>query len=114
MRTFIKILLTAIAVLVIGKLLPSVEVTDYVTAIWVAAVLSLLNTFIKPLLIFFTLPATILTMGLFVFVINAIIILMASSLVGGFYVTGFFSALLFSLLLWFFRTILFSFIKDEE
>lgn len=114
MRTFIKILLTAIAVLVIGKILPSVEVTNYVTAIWVAAILSLLNTFVKPLLIFFTLPATILSMGLFIFVINAIIILMASSLVGGFYVTGFFSALLFSLLLWLFRTILFSFLKEEE
>jgi putative membrane protein len=114
MKTFIKILLTAIAVLVIGELLPSVEVTNVVTAIWVAAVLSLLNTFIKPLLIFFTLPATIFTLGLFVFVINAVIILMASSLVGGFYVSGFFSALLFSLLLWFFRTLLFSLIKEEE
>ena len=114
MKTFLKILLTALAVIVLANILPGVEVSGYVSAIIVAAVIALLNMVVRPLLIFFTLPATLVTFGLFIFVINAIIILMASSLVGGFYVTGFFSALLFSLLLWLFRTILFSFLKDEE
>ncbi|MFC2110401.1 phage holin family protein [Bacteroidota bacterium] len=114
MKILLKILLTGVAVFLVALMLPSVTVINYTTAIWVAAVLALLNTFIKPLLLLFTLPATILSLGLFVFVINAVIILMASSLVDGFHVPGFFTALLFSLLLWGFRSILFSLIKDDE
>ena len=114
MKIFIKIILTALAVLMIAKLMPFVEVTNYTTAIWVAAVLALLNTFIKPILIVFTLPATILSLGFFILIINAIIILMASHLVDGFHVSGFLSAFIFSLLLWGFRSILFSLIKEKE
>ncbi len=114
MRTLVKILLTAAVVLLIGRLLPSVQIVSYTSAVWVAAVLALLNTFVKPILILFTLPVTILTMGLFILVINALIILMASNLVGGFYVPSFFSALLFSLLLSAFRTVLFTLIRDDE
>lgn len=114
MKTLLKILLTGVAVFLVALILPSVTVVNYVTAIWVAAILALLNTFIKPLLIVLTLPATILSLGLFVFVINAAIILMASNLVDGFHVPGFFTALLFSLLLWGFRSILFSLIKEDK
>jgi len=80
----------------------------------VAAVLALLNTFIKPILIVFTLPATIVSLGFFILIINAVIIMMASSLVDGFYVSGFFSAFFFSLLLWGVRSFLFKLIKDDE
>ncbi|PQJ76426.1 phage holin family protein [Polaribacter glomeratus] len=114
MKTLLKIILTALAVVVLAKILPGVTVIDYTTAIIVAIVISLLNMFIRPLLVFFTLPATILTLGLFLFVINAIIILLADNLVDGFEVSGFFTALLFSVLLSFFRTILFSIFKDKN
>lgn len=114
MKTFIKILLTGAAVLLLSNLLPSVHVTNYTAAIWVAAVLALLNTFIKPLLILLTLPVTILSMGFFILVINATIILMTSNMVSGFQVEGFFPALLFSLLLWGVRSVLFSVFLEEE
>jgi putative membrane protein len=113
-KTFLKILLTALAVVVLAKILPGVTVIDYTTAVIVAIVISLLNMFVRPLLVFFTLPATIVTLGLFLFVINAIIILLADKLVDGFEVLGFFTALLFSVLLSFFRTVLFSLLKDEK
>ena len=94
MKTFLKILLTALAVIVLATVLPGVSVSGYLSAIIVAVVIALLNMVVKPLLIFFTLPATIVTFGLFLFVINAIIILLADNLVDGFAVSGFFAALL--------------------
>ncbi|MCF2873664.1 MULTISPECIES: phage holin family protein [unclassified Tenacibaculum] len=114
MKVFLKLLLTALAVIVLANILPGIMVNNYVTAVIVAAVISLLNMFVRPLLIFFTLPATIVTLGLFLFVINAIIILLAGKLVGGFVVSGFFAALLFSVLLSIFRSILFSLLKEEK
>lgn len=114
MKTFFKILLTAIAVIALANLLPGVTVTSYTTAVIVAAVIALLNLFVKPLLIFFTLPATIVTLGLFLFVINAVIIIFASKLVHGFAVDGFFTALIFSILLSIFRSFLFSLLKEDK
>ena len=114
MKIILKMLLTAIAVVVLAKLLPGIQVENYTTAIIVAVVLGLLRIFVKPLFIFFTLPLTIVTLGLFLFVINAIIILLAGRLVDGFDVSGFWYALLFSLLLSFFQSILFSFLKDKK
>ncbi|TVZ56715.1 putative membrane protein [Lutibacter sp. Hel_I_33_5] len=114
MKIFLKLLLTAIAVIVLANILPGIIVSNYVTAILVAVVISLLNMFVRPLLIFFTLPATIVTLGLFLFVINAVIILLAGKLVTGFVVSGFLSALLFSVLLSVFRSFLFSLLKEEK
>ncbi len=114
MKTFLKILLTALAVVILANILPGVTVTSYITAIIVAAVIALLNMFVRPLLVFFTLPATIVTLGLFLFVINAIIILLADKLVDGFAVSGFFTAFFFSILLSIFRAVLFSLLKEEK
>ncbi len=114
MKTFLKILLTALAVIVLANILPGITVTGYITAIIVAVVISLLNMFVRPLLIFFTLPATIVTLGLFLFVINAVIVLLADKLVDGFAVSGFFTALLFSVLLSIFRSALFSLLKENK
>ena len=115
MKNFFKILLTALAVIVLASFLPGIDVGDnYLTAFVVAIVIALLNMFIRPLLIFFTLPATIVTFGLFLFVINAIIVLIAGEIVDGFYVSGFFTALIFSILLSIFRSYLFSFFEDEK
>jgi len=115
MKTILRILLTAIAVVVLASFLPGVEIQGYTSAIIVAVVLGLLRVTVKPLLIFFTLPATIVTLGLFLLVINAVIILLADYLIGtSFEVAGFWTALLFSLLLSFFQSILFSFLNEKD
>src|SRR6476469_10207776 len=94
-----KILVTALAALIVSYLLPGVNINDSVTAILLAAVLALLNGFVKPILIVLTIPITILTLGLFLLIINIVIIKWASEIVPGFSVRNWWSALLFSLLL---------------
>ncbi|MGB5437501.1 MAG: phage holin family protein [Maribacter sp.] len=113
MKLILRILLSAIAVVVLSKILPGVGVDTYMTAIIVAIVLSLLNFIVKPILVILTLPVTILTLGLFLLIINAIIILLADSLVTGFSVENIWWALLFSLLLSFLQSILFSILKED-
>lgn len=99
MNLIVKIIISSLAVFLSAYLLPGVGVDSYITAIWVAIVLALLNGFLKPLLVILTIPATVLTLGLFLLVINAAIILLADNFVDGFYVDGFWWALLFSLVL---------------
>jgi len=94
--------------------LPNVSVDSYFTAVIVAIVLSLLNFIVKPILVILTLPVTILTLGLFLLIINAIIILLADNLIEGFSVDGIWWALLFSLLLSFLQSILFSILKEDK
>jgi len=106
MNYLFKVLLTAVAVLVIAYLLPGVDVDDYGTAIWVAFIVGVLFSILKPILVILTLPVTILTLGLFLFVINAAMILLANSWIDGFSVSGFWTALLFSILLSFFESVL--------
>ena len=114
MKFLLKLLLTAVAVVVLATILPGIQVASYTTAIWVAFIIAILNMFVKPLLVILTLPATIISLGLFLFVINAIIILLAGNLVDGFAVSGFFTALIFSVLLSFFRSILFKLLDDKK
>lgn len=95
----IRIIISSLAVMITAWLLPGVHVEDYLTGILVALVLALLNAFLKPLLVIFTLPATLFTFGLFLFVINAVIILIADTLVSGLSVGGFWWAMLFSVVL---------------
>jgi len=114
MKTFLKIVLTAIAVIFLATILPGISIDGYFSALIVAVVIAVLNMVVRPLLIFFTLPATLVTFGLFIFVINAIIILMADKLVDGFGVSGFFAALVFSILLSIFRAVLFSLLKEGK
>ena len=84
------------------------------TAVIVAVVLSLLNLIVKPILVILTLPVTIVTLGLFLLIINAIIILLADKLIDGFAVGNIWWALIFSLLLSFLQSIFFSVLKDEK
>ncbi|WP_456376130.1 phage holin family protein [Lutibacter sp.] len=115
MKLILKVLLTAIAVVILAKFLPGIEIQGYTSAIIVAIVLGLLRITVKPLLIFFTLPATIVTLGLFLLVINAVIVLLADSLIGtSFEVSGFWTALLFSLLLSLFQSFLYSFLNEKK
>ena len=114
MKFLLKIVLTALAVLVLAHVLNGVQVASFESAVIVAVVLGILRITVKPLLIFFTLPATIVTLGLFLLVINAIIILLADYFVSGFAVSGFWVALLFSLLLSFLQTFFHSFLKEKK
>lgn len=97
-RIIIKILLSAIAVIFASYVLTGVSVDNSLTAILVAGVLGLLNAVVKPILIILTIPLTIFTLGLFLIVINMIIIKLAAELVPGFMVEGWWSALWFSLI----------------
>lgn len=91
-------LINAGALLLLPYLLPSIRIAGFGTALWAVAVLGLVNTLLRPLLILLTLPATILTLGLFIFVINALLFLLVSRWIAGFQVDSFGAALLGSLL----------------
>ncbi len=114
MKLILRLLLNALAVVILSYVLPGVGVDSMMTAIIVAVVLSLLNFLVKPILVILTLPITILTLGLFLLVINAIIILLAANLINGFHVTSFWWAILFSLLLAFLQAILQSILKEDQ
>ena len=105
MNWIIRLLLNGLAVVLTAYLLPGVSVDDYGTALVVALVLAIVNVIVKPILIVLTIPITILTLGLFLLVINAAIILFVDNLVGGFHVEGFWWALLFSLILSIFNSL---------
>jgi putative membrane protein len=99
MSFLLRWLLRAIAIALTAYLLPGVRLSGFAAALITAAVLGLINTFIRPLILLFTLPINILTLGLFTFVINALLILLTSAIVPGFAVAGFGWALIFSLVL---------------
>ena len=100
MRILIRLVLSTLAVLVSAKLLNGVHIDEWTTGIIVAIVLGLLNTFIRPLLILFTLPVTLLSLVLFILVINAGIVMLVDRWIAGFSVDGFWWALAFSLMQW--------------
>ncbi|HJS00037.1 MAG TPA: phage holin family protein [Flavobacterium sp.] len=99
MKLVFRILITSILVLIISHFMKGVHVASFTTALFVAVVLGLLNVFIKPILVLFTLPITFFTLGLFLLVINGLIIILCDNIVGGFDVDTFFTALLFSIIL---------------
>ncbi len=99
MHLLLRLIVSTIAVLVTDLILPGVEAQDLLAGLLVAIVLALLNTFVKPLLLLLTLPVTVLTLGLFILVINAALVLLADHLIPGFQVDGFWWALLFSIIL---------------
>jgi putative membrane protein len=109
-----RLLITTAIVMFLCWLLPGVEIAGWTSALWVAVVMGLLNMFLKPILVFMTLPATIVTMGLFLFVINAVIIMLSAYFVKGFEVRGFWTALLFSIVLTFCQSIVNVFLQKKE
>lgn len=114
MALLFRILITAVLVLLLSHFMKGVTVASFGTSIIVAIVLGLLNIFVKPILILFTLPVTIFTFGLFLLVINAIIILLCSKIVGGFNVDSFWTALLFSIILSALQSIMFGLTKENK
>jgi len=91
-------LLNAAALLLVAYLYPGVQVTSFGAALLAAVVLGLVNAVIRPILLVLTLPVTILTLGLFIFVINALLFWLVAELVGGFHVAGFWAVLVGSIL----------------
>jgi putative membrane protein len=99
MSFLLQWLVSGLAIIITAYLLPGVKVTGFFAALVTALILGLINAFIRPVLILLTLPLNILTLGLFTLVINALLILLAAAIVPGFYVQGFWWALLFGLVL---------------
>ncbi|MFP4287672.1 MAG: phage holin family protein [Bacteroidota bacterium] len=99
MGFLIKVLVTTLAVVVGSYILPGVTVKDFTTAIVVAFVLGILNAVLKPILVILTIPVTILTLGLFLLVINALIIMLTANLIDGFDVSNFWIAVIFSIII---------------
>ena len=93
-------IINAVALLIVANVVPGFGVDTFYSALIAALVLGLVNALIRPLLFILTLPVTILTLGLFTFVINALMILLVSTIVKGFAVDGFVPALLAALFLW--------------
>jgi len=113
MKLIIRVLTTSILVLLISHFMHGVHVDSFTTSVFVAIVLGLLNVFIKPILVLFTLPITFFTLGLFLLVINALIIILCTNIVGGFRVDSFFTALLFSIILSVSQSIVNLFVGDK-
>lgn len=114
MNVILRLLINALAVFILAYFLSGISVDGYVGALIVAAVLSILNVLVKPLLVIFTLPVTILTLGLFLLVINALIVLLADKLIDGFSVDSFWWAVLFSVLLSILQSFLHSILKEDK
>ena len=94
-----SLLVNSVGIFIIGYLLTGVEIKNFLTALGVAILLAIVNTFVKPILVFLTFPITILTFGLFILVINALMLMLVDSVVDGLKIKHFGWALLFSLLL---------------
>ena len=104
MRLLLIWLINTIALFALPWLLDSIQIDSFVTALLAALVLALVNTLIRPILLVLTLPFTVLSLGLFIFVINGLMFWAASEMVAGFHVAGFMSAvagaLLYSFISW--------------
>ncbi len=114
MQIILDVLVKSLAVFVAQYLVPGVQVDNFWTAVVVAIVLGIVNIIVKPIIHLITLPLTIITLGLFSFVINALMILLVDYLVDGFHVQGFFTALIFSLVLSVISAILNLLVKSDE
>jgi putative membrane protein len=104
-------LINAVALLLLPYIIPSIRIRGIVTALLIAAVLGLINVLLRPLLVFLTLPVTLVTLGLFILVINALLFQFAAWMIKGFEVSGFWSAffgsLLYSLISWILAALVF-------
>ncbi len=104
MRLLLVWIINAVSLLAVARLMPSISVASFTTALAAALVLGLVNTLIRPLLVFLTLPVTLLSLGLFIFVINGLLFWFVGSFINGFVVAGFsagfFGAMVYSVVSW--------------
>lgn len=110
---FVRWLMLTVAIMAAAYLLPGVKVTGFFSAFFAAAILGVLNALLRPLLLLLTLPLNILSLGLFTFVINALILMMASGVITGFQIAGFWSAVFGSLIIGLVSWLLTSMINDQ-
>lgn len=97
MNVFLRLLILIIAVYVAAYIIPGVKIDSYQTLIVASIVLGVINAFIKPVLVFLTFPLTVVTLGIFLLILNGILVLLVGSIVPGFHVNSFLSAILFSI-----------------
>ncbi len=111
---FIKLILNVLAVGVAAYMIPAVHVEDLVALVVAAVVLAVVNAIVRPILLILTFPVTLVTLGLFLFVINALMVLLAARLVPGFEVDGFWWALAFSLVVSLVSSVLYSMAGERK
>ncbi|HEX4879012.1 MAG TPA: phage holin family protein [Limnobacter sp.] len=114
MRLLLSWVLNALALMGVAYLLPGVMVAGFWSALWAALVLGLVNTVVKPVLTILTLPLTILTLGLFYFILNGLMFYWVGSILDGFQVQGFWWAVLAALLYSLFATVLNGLVFQEK
>lgn len=114
MNFILRLLVTALVAFALAQLLNGIHVDTYWTALVFALVLAILNVLVKPILIILTLPLTIITLGLFLFVVNTLVVLLASRFVEGFKIDNFWWGLLFALLLSLVTSVLFKEADKEK
>lgn len=114
MALLIRWVLSGLALLAVSRLIPGFEVSSFTFAMIVAVFIGLANALIRPFIILFTLPINILTLGLFTFVVNAVILVMVAYVLDGFVITDFGAALLGAIVLWAFNIIISFFFHDKE
>ena len=112
MGLLISLLLNTLALIITAYIVPGFQVDSFTSALLAAIVLGVINTIIKPILLFLTLPLTIVTLGLFIFVVNAIVLRLTSVFVSGFRVDGWMLAILGAIVLSLVSTILSMLVKD--
>ncbi|MGH2409897.1 MAG: phage holin family protein [Chloroflexota bacterium] len=114
MNLLIRLVLGALALLLTAALVPGIHASGFLAALVAALALALVNGFLRPILIFLTLPITLVTLGLFLLVINAGMLLLVGNVVTGFSVHGWAAALVGSLVLWLCSLAINRFVPDEQ
>ena len=114
MNFLLRIFITALAAFGLAHLLTGIHVDTFWTALVFALILAVLNVFVKPILILLTLPLTLITLGLFLFVVNALVVLLASRFVRGFSIDNFWWGLVFALLLSLITSVVFKEMDKEK
>lgn len=112
MGLLISLLLNTLALIITAYIVPGIKVDAFTSALLAAVVLGIINTFIKPILVLLTLPLTIITLGLFIFIVNAIVLRITTLFVPGFMVDGWLPAILGAIVLSIASTILSTLVKD--
>jgi len=110
---FLRWLILTFAIIITSYLIDGIQVSGFLSAFFAAAILGILNAFFRPILLILTLPVNILSLGLFTFVINAIVLMMVSGVISGFQVYGFWSAVFGSLVISLVSWLLTSFISER-
>ena len=113
MGLLVRWLILTVAIIIASYLIQGIEVNGFLSAFFAAAILGVLNVFFRPILLILTLPINILTLGFFTFIINAVLLKMASGVISGFVVHGFWSAVFGGLIISVVSWLLNSFVNDQ-